>query len=720
MNKLLRGAGKFVANVTPDSALYAVFVRADRPGSVVVDVDDRALTNDPRIRTVLSGKNISEVLSQLHESRGGGERNARDILALHKPLYLGEPIAVVVATSVSAAMDGAQRLSLELQQAKSVADSTLVDWSLGDPRQTRIAVESADYQFSATLRIPRISATPMEPAGAIAHWCPSENRLVLTAPTQGVHRVRDEICDLLGISADGLRVCTDDVGGAFGARIHALREHAALLLAARCVDAPIVWVADRQESMVAEFHARDLVVRLDAGFERSGDIVALAVDMQTDCGDALSVNYTPIVTQYFAAGVCSAYAIPTVAVTVSAIASPRTPTAAFRGAGHPEGCYVIERVLDEAARGLGLSALAIRQRNLIAAGSNTFTGIALDGINPADTLAMGARKLSTWKAQANSQRSANVRHGFGISLYVKQNGMGRKEDCVLGLSNDGKIVINVGSQSNGQGHEQTFENIAARILEVDPTDVVLLRGDTDALPSGTGTGGSAALTTTGAAVSTGARALREQVIKVAAQHLEVAFEDVRYKGAVCSVAGTDLRIGLNDLAAEEHLRVQIISKGAQAITMTTTVGCHAAWVSVDTQTGVVRLLSYVACDDVGKVLEPELLAAQIHGGVAQGVSQALGEQILYDPDSGQLLTATFMDYWIARADDLPLFDLQPVQSVAASPLGTRGVGEAGALPSSAVVANAVADALHPLAVQPLDLPLTPARVWAALQTARPC
>jgi len=623
---------------------------------------------------------------------------------------------VVVASSVSAAMDGAERLTVEFADVDNTADPTLVTWSFGDGNQTATALDTADYRLNTTLRVPRISATPMEPASAIAQWCARENRLMLTAPTQGVHRVRDEICDMLGITSDGLRVRTDDVGGAFGARIHALREHAALLLAAHGLDAPILWVADRQESMMSEFHARDLMVTLDAGFKRGGEIVALEVDMQTDCGDALSVNYTPIVTQYFAAGVCGAYAIPSVSITVKAIRSFRTPTAAFRGAGHPEGCYVIERVLDEAARGLGLSSLEIRRSNLIAARADTVTGISLDGIDPADTLAMGAENLSRLKARANGRRSANVRHGFGISLYIKQNGMGRKEDCVLGLSGAGKIVINVGSQSNGQGHEQSFENIAATILDLDIAEVELSGGDTDALPSGTGTGGSAALTTTGAAVSTGARALREKVIRVAAQHLEVSLEDIRFEGGTCRVGGTDLHIGLKELAAEESLRRQIASQGAQAITITTTVGCHAAWVSVDTQTGVVRLLGYVACDDVGKVLEPELLEAQIHGGVAQGIGQALGEQILYESKSGQLLTATFMDYWLARADDLPFFELHQVNSASASPLGTRGVGEAGALPASAAVANAVADALHPLAAPLLDLPLTPARVWAALQT----
>ena len=514
MDKLLRGGGEFVANVAPATVLYATFVRADRPGSVLTNIDESDLAGDPRIKLVLSHRNIVEVLDRLKTSTGSAHQEARVILGMDKFLYLREPIALIVATSAPAALDGAERLAAEFAESDVAGDLTLVDWYLGDQGQTKTVIDAADHQLTVTLRVPRISATPMEPAGAIAQWDPLWNRLELIAPTQGVHRVRDEICEMLGIPIAGLRVSNGDVGG---------------------------------------------------------------------------------------------------------------------------------------------------------------------------------------------------------SLYVKQNGMGRREACGLGLSPHGQIEIKVGSQSNGQGHEQTFENLTARILEIDTTDVVLLPGDTDALPSGTGTGGSAALTTTGAAVIIGAQALRAKVMELAAERLEVAPGDIFYKEGICTVSGTDLSIGLKELAADEPIRERAVAGGVQEITFTTTVGCHTAWVSVDTETGEVRLRGYASYDDVGNVLEPALLDAQIHGGAAQGIGQALGEQMVYDPESGQLLTASFMDYWIARADDLPFFEPRHGNTVASNPLGTRGVGEAGSIPASAVVANAVADALAPLAMDTLDLPLTPNRVWAALQ-----
>ena len=716
MNNLLCGEGTYVANVATDNALYASFVRADQPGSVLQTIDDSALADDPHIELVLSRNNIAESIASLRSSIGAVEESGRAILARGDPLYLGEPIALVLATTPFTALDGAEKVMVEVADTGPLPDTTLVDWSLGDQAETRALIDAADHQITTTLRVPRISAVPMEPAAAIAEWRSDESRLHLCAPSQGVHRIRDEICEMLGVPPAGLRVRSGDVGGAFGGRIHALREHAALLLAAHLTGSPIVWVAERQESMVAEFHARDLVATVTAGFKKSGELIGVATDMETDCGESLSTNYTPIVTQYFAAGLCGAYAIPSVAVTAKATASARTPTAAFRGAGHPEGFYVIERVMDEAARALGLSAVEIRERNLISGGASTFSGLELDNIDPSLTLRLGAEHLVRLETQAKAQPVVDsLQHGFGISLYVKANGMGRREECALALSSDGKVGLKVGSQSNGQGHEQTFENLVARVMEVEAARVVLHPGDTDLLATGTGTGGSAALTTTGAALMAGAEKLREKVIEVAAEHLEVSRDDIHYQDGVCTVPGTDLAISLEQLSDDEILRERVVSNGIQEITFTTTVGCHAAWVSVDVQTGEVQLRGYASYDDVGNILEPALLDGQIHGGVAQGIGQAIGERMVYDTTSGQLLTASFMDYWIARADDLPFFEVHHGQTPAANPLGTRGVGEAGVIPASAVVANAVADALSPLGAGLLDLPLTPNRVWAALR-----
>lgn len=716
MNKLLCGGGAYVANVVTDKVLYAAFVRADHPGSVLETIDDTALAGNPHIKLVLSKNNIADSIAALRSSTGVVGESDRAILAMGDRLYLGQPVALVLATTPFAAVDGADKVMVEVAEAQPLSDAALVDWSLGDLTETRALIDTTDYQITTTLSVPRISAVPMEPAAAVAEWRNDESRLQLTAPSQGVHRIRDEICEMLGIPRDSLRVRSADVGGGFGGRIHALREHAALLLAAHVSGSPVLWVSERQESMVAEFHARDLVATVHAGFDKAGGLRAVAAEMQTDCGESLSTNYTPIITQYFAAGLCGAYAIPRVAVSVKAIASDRTPTAAFRGAGHPEGFYVIERVMDEAARALGLSAVEIRERNLISAGSTTFNGLDLDNIDPSSALARGAQHLSRLKADAKKQPGLDSHHhGFGISLYVKANGMGRREECALALSTDGKVSLKVGSQSNGQGHEQTFENLVARIMQLDAGNVVLLPGDTDALATGTGTGGSAALTTTGAALMAGAEKLREKVIEVAAERLEVSPDDIHYQNGLCTVPGTDLGVSLEQLARDEPLRERVVSHGVQDITFTTTVGCHAAWVSVDIQTGEVKLRGYASYDDVGNILEPALLDGQIHGGAAQGIGQAIGEQMVYEKETGQLLTASFMDYWIARADDLPFFEVHHGTTPAANPLGTRGVGEAGAIPASAVVANAVADALSPLGARLLDLPLTPNRVWTALR-----
>ena len=338
MEKLLRGNGEFVADVAPDGALYAAFVRAEQPGSVLQSLDASGVTDDGEIKLVLPGENLREALGSLRNRVGALESDSGvSILAHTKTLYLGEPIALLIATTPTRALDGVERIGVDVIDRETGFEQTLIEWCSGEHEKTLALIEQADFQLTTTLRVPRISATPMEPVGAIGNWSTTENRLSLTAPTQGVHRFRDELCAMLGIENRGLRVLTGDVGGGFGGRIHALRE--------------------RQESMVAEFHARDLVTTITAGFEKTGKIVGVAADMQTNCGAALSVNYTPIITQYFAAGLSGAYAIAHLAIRVKAVASTRTPTAAFRGAGQPEGCYVIERVMDDAARALGLSAV---------------------------------------------------------------------------------------------------------------------------------------------------------------------------------------------------------------------------------------------------------------------------------------------------------------------------------------------------------------------------
>lgn len=651
---------------------------------------------------------------------------ARPALARDRVRFVGEPICVVVAESTAALADGLGSITLHTTEMQAVTrvdgrgpplhamspDNISLDWRAGDSAAADSALARAHAVVELELDIPRILAAPLEPAAARATFDSATGRWTLHAPSQGVHALRRELAEFyFGVPVEHVRVITPDVGGSFGMRIHALPEHAVLLAAARKIGRPICWRSDRTESMLAEPHARDHRVRAAMAFDASARIVGARV--HTRCAVGAYVHpgsrFTP--TSYMLLGFSGPYRIPALSFQVTAVYTNTTPTAPFRGAGAPEAAFTVERLLDAGARRFGISALDIRRRNLLSPTDMPYRASTGATLQSGDPLGLFERAVEEF-SHAAEPADARLR-GVGIALYAKANGMGRRENADLVLTVDGRVTACVSTQANGQGHATAYAQIIADTLEIPVGKIDIVQGDSDAVPVGPGTGASGAICTTGTSLLRGAKALLEMCRERAAAGLEVAMADLRYAGGVFSIIGTDRHLSLADIARQSG---ESVSARAAADDITSfSYGCHICEVAVDAETGAVSLLRYQATDDFGRVINHALAAGQLHGGICQGIGQALSERFHYDAVTGQALSPTLLDYGLPRASDLPSFKtgFLPTRNES-NPLGARGGGEAGAVPAMAAVVCAVADALRSHGDVNLELPLSPCSVWKAI------
>ena len=651
---------------------------------------------------------------------------ARPALATGRVRFAGEAVVLVVARSSAAAQDGAEAVVIDydpLPATASPADppgvdihagapgNVAFDWGGGDAGAAGQAFARAAHIARLRVAVPRILGLPIEPAGAVAAYSTADARWTLVVPSQGVHAIQRELAaGYLAVDPSRLRVITPDVGGAFGLRIHALPEHAALLGAARLLGHAVAWQGDRLESNLCEPHARDLVIDAALALDEDGGFLGLQAEAVCALGAYVhpGARGTPTASLLF--GLQGAYRMPAISLRVHGVYTNTTPTGPFRGAGQPEGAYALERLIDQAAHETGRTPLALRLHNVLQPDDFPYrcaSGHRVRSGNPAALLHQAAAWL-------DGRRPAPGLRGAGLALYLKVNGMGRQERAEVAVTaGSGLVTVRIGSQSNGQGHATTFGALAAARLGLDPARIRVVQGDTDTVAYGTGTGASSALATTGAGVGRSCQDLLRIARTAAAESLGVAEAALTYDAGVFGTPGSNRFVTLQQLAAEAC--GTLVGRSEIGIGLTYTFGCHACVVAVDSGTGAVRLAEYAAFDDIGPLLQPAIALGQIQGGVAQGVGQALLESMRYDA-AAQPLTATLLDYAIPRAADLPGVTVTP----AATPdpdndLGGRGAGEAGAVASMAAVVNAVAACLHGRA--PIKAPLTPERVWLALQQA---
>ena len=755
--RFLTGTGRYTDDIALPNQAYGMVLRSPHAHARITKLDVAAARKAPRVLGVYTAADLAKAkISSLPcpvdlPMRDGGamRKPPRPILAEGRVRHVGDGIAFIVAETIAAARDAAELVEVAYDGLPAIADTEgalakgaplvwddapgnlCLDWEIGDAKKTDALLKQAAKVVRLTLVHNRLVSNAMEPRGALADW--DGNRLTLYVSCQGSHGLRDTLAgEILHVDPATLRVVTPDVGGGFGTKIFVYPEYPLVLHAARALGRPVKWAGERADSFLADAHGRDNVTHAALALDKDGNFLALSIDNIANLGAYLS-QYGPFIPTLAGAHMMTGvYRFQAAHVRVRGVFTHTTPVDAYRGAGRPEAAYVIERLVDAAARELKVSAADLRRRNFVrpqdmphttALGATYDSGEFVKNLDDAIRIA-GLDGFPARRAKA--QTNGKLR-GVGYATYIESCGGGEgAEFAGVDIAVDGKVTVRVGSQNNGQGHQTAYSQLVADRLGIDDmARITVVQGDTDIVPSGTGTGGSRAIPVGGHAVNAATERLIEKGKRLAAHYLEAAAADIEFADGRFTVAGTDRRIGLDEVAkravrevpsGEEPGLAGIDTFEASAFTYPN--GCHLAEVEIDIDTGAIDIVAFIVVDDFGTVLNPLMLAGQVHGGVAQGVGQALLESCVYDPGTGQLITGSFMDYCMPRADNLPGIEFRTnVVPCATNPMGVKGAGEAGAIGAPPAVVNAVIDALSARGVTHLDMPLTPEKVWRAIHGA---
>ena len=665
------------------------------------------------------------------------------ILARAEVRHVGDAIAFAVADTLERAKDAVEAITITWEQlphvigvAAALDPGAPLVWPqcrgnvafevwLGDDAATARAFAKAAKIVALTLVNQRLVANYLDTRGVVAAYDAAGDRLTLTLSSQGPHAIRDVLVEVLRLPAQKLRVVTPDVGGGFGTKLFAYREYALAAVAAKRLGETVTWIADRSDHFLGDTQGRDNVTTARLALDAGHRFTALDIDLIADMGAYLS-QFAPYI-PYLGAGMSpGVYDIPVCRVRVRGVYTNTVPVDAYRGAGRPEAAYVIERLVDSAAREVGMTPDALRRRNFIKPSAmpyQTATGKSYDSGDFATHLER-AQELADWSGFAGrlaQTKQAGWFRGIGLATYIEACGSNGPETATIKLEGDGSATVLIGSQSTGQGHVTAYAQLVAEHLGLPPERINVVQGDTDRIASGVGTGGSSSIPCGGASLNAAAQKLAQNLKALAAEMLEASRDDLEITDGAVRIVGTDRAISFAALAQHPGAKERLTATDAFTPPQATYPnGTHIAEVEIDPETGETRIVNYVVVDDFGATLNPLLLEGQIHGGTAQGIGQALMERAVYDPDSGQLMSASLIDYAVPRADDVPAigFETRNVRC-RHNPLGVKGAGEAGAIGSCPAVMNAIVDALwRELRVCHLDMPATPERVWKAIESAR--
>jgi len=759
--RLLTGRGRFSDDVNLPGQVYAAFVRSPHAHARVRGIDGRAALARSGVLAVLTGGDAAAdglkpiphrpVPTNPNEFALGGRDGAPILTAAHPPLpadvarFAGEAVALVIAETPDGAVDGAEAVRVDWEPLPSVTatpdairtgaaavdpavpGNLCVDSVAGDPEAADAAFARAAHIVRLRTWVPRVTGVPLEPRAAVGVHDAATGRYTLHAGSGGVGRHRTDLAGVLGAPEEEIRVVAGDVGGNFGTRNSFYPEFALVAWAARRLGRPVKWTCTRREAFLTDYQGRDLVSEMELALGADGTFLALRGTNTSNVG-ARTVTFVPLNKGRELA--TSVYHVPAAAVRGRAVLTNTSPLAAYRSAGRPQVMFVIERLIDLAARRHGFDRLALRRQNLVPAGAMPYTnpfGIVYDSGDYA-AVQDRAAALADWPGfegrRAEARRRGRYR-GIGLANYIEIATGAPRERARVTVRPEGRIDVAIGTLSAGQGHETAFAQLVAEWLGVAVADVRLITGDTDVVAGG-GSHSGRSMRLGGVVLAKAADRMVERGARVAAWLLEAAAADVTVAGPRFVVRGTDRSVGLFEVAAAARGdRVPAPLRGPLAgecdetdSTPSFPHGSAVAEVEVDPETGAVALVRYTSVDDVGRAINPMIVDGQTHGGIAQGVGEALWEQCRYDRATGQLLSATFMDHAIPRADLLPPFTtaISEVPSTT-NALGLRGGGEGGTTPALGAVANAVVDALADLGVEHVDLPLTPERVWTAIRSA---
>jgi carbon-monoxide dehydrogenase large subunit len=743
---LLTGRGQFTDDVRLAGEAHAAFLRSPHGHAILRGVNKTRVRGMPGVLAVLTGEDVAAAglgaigPAVLLQGRGPMFGPAMPVLACERVRYVGEAVALVIAETSAQAQDAAEVIDVAYEPlpAASTVDrasapgavplfdeapeNVSLDWEFGDAQAVRTAFQRAAHVVRVRLLDTRVAPSALEPRAAIASWDSRSGRYTLITGTQGVFIVRKLLAEgVFKVPQEMIRVVTHDVGGGFGMKVQPYPEYAALLFAAKRLGRPVRWCASRLESFLADTHGRDGILEGEMALDAAGRILALRVATRVGIGAYASTYAAIIATNNTKNCLSSVYAVPALHAEVKMILTNASPLGPYRGAGRPEAIYLLERLMDKAAQQTGIDRVELRRRNLIPVSAMPYraaTGQVYDS-GEFEAVLDKALNLADWIGFPRRRQESEARgllRGIGLSCFLEvAGGSPLTETADLRFLADGSVTLRTGAQAIGQGQATTLPLLVAHFLEVDPARIRILQGDSDEIPAGLPTVASRSTVMVGGAVHRACAEVLRKGKTLAAHRLEAASEDIEYSAGVFRVKGTDRGIRLEEIAADGALD----SMGTFAAPeMAFPNGCHVCEVEVDPETGVVKVVRYAAVDDVGNIVHQSIVEGQIHGGVAQGLGQVLGEQLLYS-DEGQLLTASFMDYPMPRADDLPAMQLgHHVAPCATNPAGVKGAGESGIAGSIPAAVNAVLDALATRGVAHLDLPFTPQRVWAALQVPK--
>lgn len=758
--RFVTGAGRYVDDYQEEDALHAVFLRSPHAHAEIRAIDTSTAQAAPGVIAVFTGEDwLSAGFSGLplrpsiKQPDGSPIANPpRPALAVGRVRYVGDCTAMIVAKSAREAEDAIELISVTYDPLDSVVEARealkqsapviwpeeapgnlAFVWRIGDAEKTEAALRSAARVVTLEVINNRVIPNSMETRGVIARRDAQTGRITFSGSIQNPFGFQTLLCDLFGWPKEKLRCRADDVGGGFGCKNQLQPEHAMVVLACEKLQRTIKWINDRSGSFVSDAHARDLVSTIQLGVDASGRFTALSVDTTANLGAYMSTNGALIPTLPVAAVLGGAYDLPTIFMEVRAAFTNTVPVDAYRGAGRPEAVYLLERTIDVAARQLELTPAELRLRNLIKPEQLPYKNALGRVIDTGDFQTVLLRTLALADVERFQERAAlaktrNSRRGLGIAYYLEAT-LGPPSDTArIAFAADGTATLSVGTQSNGQGHETTFPQIAAALFGITPDRLSFRQADTDATIEGGGHGGSRSLNLGGTAVMLASRKIIEKGKLIAAQLLEAAVADIEFSPGLYRVTGTDRTVSFDEMISVSFDRARLHSDLIPGLDETARYereafnfpnGCHICEVEVNLDTGLTRVVKYTVVDDFGRIIYPLIVRGQVIGGIVQGIGQALLENTHYDGHSGQLLTASLMDYCLPRADVLTNIDVELYEEAptATNPLGAKGCGEAGATGSPPAVVNAVMDALAEYGIEHLDMPLVPAKVWSVVESS---
>jgi aerobic carbon-monoxide dehydrogenase large subunit len=752
--RLVTGRGRYTGDWDLPGQAYGWFLRSDRAHAEIATIDVDAASRLPGVLGVFVGADLAQAgfksprpIAHFKGKDGSVLKSPhRPALAHGRVRFVGEPVALVVADSEWAAQDAAELITVDyrdlpplIEPEDAIAASAqpihtdvpgniAVDYEYGNQAATDAAFAQAAHVVRVALRAERLAGNPMEPKACVASYDRATQTYDVYMPTQGMADIVKEFAHVTGLEPGRFRIHAHDVGGGFGVRNEIYPEFTALVFATRAIGRPVKWIGTRGETILSDHHGRGAAMTGELALDRDGQFLGLRIGWLVNLG-AYCSNAGPFINTAAAPTSMPSNVYRTAAVygLNRLVFTTTTPTTAYRGAGRPNASYLMERLVDEAARITGIDRIELRQRNLLPQSAfpyKTPTGSTYDSGDPPGLLAQ-VLEAADWKGFARRRAEAKSRdrlRGIGCATFIEPSGGVGQEEIAIRFDASGNVRLYTLSGASGQGHETMFPDVVGGILGIAPDKITLRASDPGGPPlTGTGSFGSRSMICHGGALSVGAKDVIQKGLALAAKDLEVAPADLVFENGRYRVPGTDLTIGLEDLVRKhagngEH-PLDTVAKLNTAAAFPS--GAHVAEVEIDPQTGAIELVRYVAVDDCGRVLNHALVEGQLHGGLMQGIGQILGEQCIYDRDTGQLMTGTFMDYFMPRADQLPALALYDRSTLSPSnPLGVKGAGEAGTTGAIPCIANAVMDALAPLGILRLEMPYTPQRIWAAIAEAR--